>query len=90
MNKPLMLWRQAFERRDIKCFLNAGFVWRARGVTLLVEVASTGLAARNWEMSGWVDRPVDWPYSSIHRDMARGLLPATWGPAESSADMDLE
>lgn len=28
---------------------------------------------------GLVTRVVDWPYSSFHRDVARGLYPADWG-----------
>jgi putative transposase len=39
---------------------------------------------------GLVERPVDWPYSSIHRYIARGILPATWGTADPPADLDLE
>jgi len=39
---------------------------------------------------GLVDRPVDWPYSSIHRHIARGILPATWGTSQPPADLDLE
>jgi len=30
---------------------------------------------------GYVKRPIDWPYSSVHRHIARGLLPNDWaGP----------
>ena len=33
---------------------------------------------------GYVQRPADWPYSSIHRFIARGDLPADWGgPVEN-------
>ena len=39
---------------------------------------------------GWVDRPADWAYSSIHRYIAAGLLPATWGTATPPKDLDLE
>jgi putative transposase len=28
---------------------------------------------------GWVMRPGDWPYSSLHRAVKRGELPADWG-----------
>lgn len=28
---------------------------------------------------GHVKRVVDWPYSSFHRDVKRGILPADWG-----------
>ncbi len=27
---------------------------------------------------GYVDRPIDWPYSSFHRYVSRGIYPATW------------
>jgi putative transposase len=28
---------------------------------------------------GLVSRPVDWPYSSIHRAIRQGIIPADWG-----------
>jgi len=28
---------------------------------------------------GWVGRPVDWPYSTLHGYIDRGLLPEDWG-----------
>jgi putative transposase len=28
---------------------------------------------------GYVSRVYDWPYSSFHRHVARGLLPPDWG-----------
>ena len=28
---------------------------------------------------GYAARPVDWPYSSIHRYIRQGILPADWG-----------
>lgn len=28
---------------------------------------------------GYVLQPADWPYSSVHRDVARGRYPANWG-----------
>lgn len=28
---------------------------------------------------GWCERPREWPFSSLHRYIARGLLPANWG-----------
>ena len=28
---------------------------------------------------GLVERVIDWPYSSFHRDVQRGIYPATWG-----------
>lgn len=28
---------------------------------------------------GFVQRPIDWPYSSIHRYVRQGVLPADWG-----------
>jgi putative transposase len=31
---------------------------------------------------GWVSRPTDWAYSSLHRYIAHGLLPADWGGSE--------
>ncbi|HYQ91201.1 MAG TPA: transposase [Candidatus Competibacteraceae bacterium] len=30
---------------------------------------------------GYVSRPVEWPYSSLHRYIQRGVLPADWGVA---------
>ena len=27
---------------------------------------------------GFVERPVDWPHSSIHRDIARGIVEPEW------------
>ncbi|MGL4316650.1 MAG: REP-associated tyrosine transposase [Pseudomonas sp.] len=30
---------------------------------------------------GYAQRPVDWPYSSIHRYVRQGLLPPDWGGA---------
>jgi len=28
---------------------------------------------------GWVKRPVDWPHSTLHGYIERGMLPADWG-----------
>jgi len=28
---------------------------------------------------GWVDKVVDWKYSTFHRDVARGIYPHDWG-----------
>ncbi|RQO57247.1 transposase [Paucibacter sp. KBW04] len=33
---------------------------------------------------GWVERPGDWPYSSIHLFVSRGLLDANWATALGS------
>jgi putative transposase len=30
---------------------------------------------------GWANPVVDWPYSSFHRDVKAGLMPANWGEA---------
>ena len=38
---------------------------------------------------GHVDRPVDWPYSSIHRFIQRGDLDADWGTEGPAQDLDL-
>ena len=32
---------------------------------------------------GLVQRVSDWPFSSFHRDVQRGIFPATWGGAEA-------
>jgi putative transposase len=31
---------------------------------------------------GWVSRVSDWPYSTFHRDVERGVLPADWAGGE--------
>ena len=36
---------------------------------------------------GYVSRPVDWPYSSLHRYIRKGLLPVDWG-VEMTANRD--
>jgi putative transposase len=36
---------------------------------------------------GWAQSPTDWQYSSIHRFIREGLLPADWG-GTISADLD--
>jgi putative transposase len=28
---------------------------------------------------GYVTRAVDWPYSSVHREMRAGMVPPEWG-----------
>jgi len=43
---------------------------------------------------GYVTRPIDWPWSSLHRFVRDGILPADWGcvPGEEyggSVDADL-
>jgi putative transposase len=35
---------------------------------------------------GYVQRATDWPYSSIHRYIAAGVLPQNWGVGESEED----
>ncbi|HEY3591844.1 MAG TPA: transposase, partial [Buttiauxella sp.] len=35
---------------------------------------------------GWVNNVIDWPYSSFHRDVSRGLYPVDW--AGELEDMD--
>lgn len=37
---------------------------------------------------GWTDAVKDWPYSSFHRFVAQGQLPANWGLAESDTFND--
>ncbi|MGH8606609.1 MAG: REP-associated tyrosine transposase, partial [Gammaproteobacteria bacterium] len=39
---------------------------------------------------GWVARVSEWPYSSFHRYVRQGVLPATWGTGESLDDCDME
>jgi putative transposase len=39
---------------------------------------------------GRVDRPADWPYSSIHRFIERGELNADWGTDGLQRDFDLD
>jgi putative transposase len=34
---------------------------------------------------GYVSRPVDWPYSSLHRFVERGVLTADWGCTDDCA-----
>lgn len=38
---------------------------------------------------GLVKRPVDWTYSSIHRYIDQGTLPANWGCVRPPEDMEL-
>ena len=33
---------------------------------------------------GWVSRPVDWAYSTLHRYIASGLVPEDWGGGEEN------
>lgn len=35
---------------------------------------------------GYVNRPVDWPHSSIHRYIRQGVLPINWGEIPISLD----
>ena len=37
---------------------------------------------------GWVQQPMDWPYSTLHRYVRQGVLPQDWG--RSSATMKLQ
>ena len=39
---------------------------------------------------GLVKRPIDWPYSSFHRYVRRGILPHDWGTAGIGFEADLE
>ena len=39
---------------------------------------------------GHVRRPVDWPYSSFDRYVARGIYAEDWGASDDVIDMDLE
>lgn len=34
---------------------------------------------------GWVNRPVDWPYSTLHGYIERGMATADWGVAVNNA-----
>jgi hypothetical protein len=34
------------------------------------------------------DLAIDWPHSTIHRSVARGLLPANWVGASPEGDFD--
>ncbi len=38
---------------------------------------------------GHADRPVDWPYSSIHRFIRQGTLTADWGTNGMDSNLDL-
>lgn len=38
---------------------------------------------------GLVERPIDWPYSSLHRYMREGILPPNWGTDGNIVDLDL-
>jgi len=38
---------------------------------------------------GLVERPVDWPYSSLHRWVRSGALPRDWGTGGIGFDLDL-
>ena len=38
---------------------------------------------------GYVQGPRDWPHSSLHRLIARGLYPADWGAPQEVAEMEL-
>jgi len=39
---------------------------------------------------GYVDRPVDWPHSSIHRFIRKGLVEADWGTSDAIEDLRIE
>lgn len=32
---------------------------------------------------GWVERPIDWPFSSIHHYIEKGMISPSWGANES-------
>ncbi len=36
-----------------------------------------------------VERPIDWPYSSLHRYIRDGILPPEWGTDGNTVDLDL-
>lgn len=38
---------------------------------------------------GWVDSVIDWPYSTFHRDVQRGIYPALWGSSYVSPISDV-
>lgn len=37
---------------------------------------------------GWVNRPVDWPHSTLHGYIERGMATADWGVAADDAGID--
>ncbi|MAX24261.1 MAG: transposase [Phycisphaeraceae bacterium] len=39
---------------------------------------------------GYVNRPVDWQYSSIHRYVSEGILTSDWGTDGIQTDLDLD
>jgi putative transposase len=39
---------------------------------------------------GYAARPIDWPYSSLHDFVKRGILPADWGTAGPVPDLGIE
>ncbi|MEO6968999.1 MAG: transposase [Rhodanobacteraceae bacterium] len=39
---------------------------------------------------GWVERVADWPYSSFHRFVRRGWLPADWAAPLDTTTLDVE
>ena len=39
---------------------------------------------------GHANRPVDWPHSSIHQFIQRGIVDAHWGTSGAVCDMDLD
>jgi putative transposase len=39
---------------------------------------------------GHAPRPVDWPYSSIHQFIQRGIVDAQWGTGGKIGDLDLD
>lgn len=38
---------------------------------------------------GYVDKAVDWPYSSIHRYIEKDIISSDWGVGETMNDMDM-
>lgn len=48
--------------------------------------AHVGYCLANPVKHGFVTRPVDWPYSSIHRDVRLGLVAPEWGGVIEDGD----
>jgi putative transposase len=39
---------------------------------------------------GWADRPIDWPYSSLHRFVREGIWDTGWGTGEFQPAVEVE
>ena len=39
---------------------------------------------------GYVKRPIDWPYSSFHDYVKRGILDPNWGVGKPAKDLGIE